>query len=420
MQSQKIKDGISLHSLKTGKFKTFTLSFYIHRPLREEEVTLNALLPFVMKQGSGLYPNIAAISKKLDGLYGGFFDCGIRKKGEDQVVCFNFEFVSPKYVKNDPNYLSEIYRFVFDMVFNPLTDGGAFKEEFVAREKENLKDHIQGLINDKKEYAALRCIDEMCKGENYALYEYGRIEDLNRIDGKVLYNHYQDILRSSVIDVFAVGEVDLGPVEQKLSTVERSLVSYEYPKTAVLKKQPAARIAEDKFEVSQGKLAMGFLTNTGFCDEDAFALTVFNSIFGSGAHSKLFNNVREKLSLCYYAYSRLEKQKGVMLVSSGVEFENFKKAENEILAQLQDIREGKVSDAEMNASKKAIVNILRSLHDSAFSMEDFYLSGLVAGEVTDIEDYIKKIEAVSLDEVVKVAGKIQLDTVYYLTGKEVS
>ncbi len=418
MQDRKIKDGISLHSLQTNKFKTFTLSFYIHRPLKEEEVTLNALLPFIMKRGSVLYPNLAAISKKLEELYGGFFDCGIRKKGEDQVICFNFEFVSPKYVKNDPQYLNEIYRFVFDIVLNPLIYDGGFKEEYVIREKENLKDHIEGLINDKKEYASLRCLSQMCTGENYALYEYGRIEDMERIDGKVLYNHYQDILRSSVIDVFAVGEVDLKPLEQKLSGVERSLVSYEYPKTSVLKKSSDIQVAEDKFEVAQGKLAMGFRTNTGFCDEDAFALTLFNSIFGSGAHSKLFNNVREKLSLCYYAYSRLEKQKGIMLVSSGVEFENFKKAHDEILAQLQDIREGKVSDAELNASKKAIVNILMSLNDSAFSMEDFYLSGLIAGKVTDIEEYIRKIEETTLEEVVKVAGKIQLDTVYYLTGKE--
>jgi peptidase M16 domain protein len=418
MQDRKIKDGISLHSLQTNKFKTFTLSFYIHRPLKEEEVTLNALLPFIMKRGSVLYPNLAAISKKLEELYGGFFDCGIRKKGEDQVICFNFEFVSPKYVKNDPQYLNEVYRFVFDIVLNPLIYDGGFKEEYVIREKENLKDHIEGLINDKKEYASLRCLSQMCTGENYALYEYGRIEDMERIDGKVLYNHYQDILRSSVIDVFAVGEVDLKPLEQKLSGVERSLVSYEYPKTSVLKKSSDIQVAEDKFEVAQGKLAMGFRTNTGFCDEDAFALTLFNSIFGSGAHSKLFNNVREKLSLCYYAYSRLEKQKGIMLVSSGVEFENFKKAHDEILAQLQDIREGKVSDAELNASKKAIVNILMSLNDSAFSMEDFYLSGLIAGKVTDIEEYIRKIEETTLEEVVKVAGKIQLDTVYYLTGKE--
>ena len=418
MQDRKIKDGISLHSLQTNKFKTFTLSFYIHRPLKEEEVTLNALLPFIMKRGSVLYPNLAAISKKLEELYGGFFDCGIRKKGEDQVICFNFEFVSPKYVKNDPQYLNEIYRFVFDIVLNPLIYDGGFKEEYVIREKENLKDHIEGLINDKKEYASLRCLSQMCTGENYALYEYGRIEDMEHIDGKVLYNHYQDILRSSVIDVFAVGEVDLKPLEQKLSGVERSLVSYEYPKTSVLKKSSDIQVAEDKFEVAQGKLAMGFRTNTGFCDEDAFALTLFNSIFGSGAHSKLFNNVREKLSLCYYAYSRLEKQKGIMLVSSGVEFENFKKAHDEILAQLQDIREGKVSDAELNASKKAIVNILMSLNDSAFSMEDFYLSGLIAGKVTDIEEYIRKIEETTLEKVVKVAGKIQLDTVYYLTGKE--
>ncbi len=418
MQTLKIKEGIRLHSQKTDKFKTFTISFYIHRPLNEQEVTLNALIPFVMRQGSSQYPNMTSISKKLEDLYGGFFDCGIRKKGEDQVISFNFNFVAPKYVPDKDTYLDEIYRFVFDMMFHPLLQDGGFSEEYVNREKENLKDHIEGLINDKKEYATLRCLSEMCAGDHYALYSYGRIEDLADIDGKKLYAHYQKVLRSGLIDVFSVGEVDLEPLKAKLAEMDWGGESDAYPSTKVLKKTTDVQVIEDHFDVAQGKLSMGFRTNIGFGDPDSFALTLFNSIFGSGAHSKLFNNVREKLSLCYYAYSRLEKQKGIMLVSSGVEFENFQKAYDEILVQLQDIREGKVSDAEMNAAKKAIVNLLRSLEDSAFSIEDFYLSGMIAGEVTETEEYIRRINETTLDEVIAVAEKIQLDTVYYLKGKE--
>ncbi len=418
MQTLKIKDGICLHSQKTDKFKTFTISFYMHRPLNEQEVTLNALIPFVMRQGSANYPTMTAISQKLEELYGGFFDCGIRKKGEDQVISFNFNFVAPKFVPDQAAYLEEIYRFVFDMIFHPFLQDGGFSEEYVNREKENLKDHIEGLINDKKEYAALRCLSGMCEGDNYALYSYGRVEDLADIDGKKLYAHYQEVLRSSRIDVFSVGEVDLEPLRAKLAEMERTGERIEYPSTSVLNKTADVQVIEDHFDVAQGKLSMGFRTNIGFGDPDSFALTLFNSIFGSGAHSKLFNHVREKLSLCYYAYSRLEKQKGIMLVSSGVEFENFQKAYDEILVQLQDIRDGKVSDTEMNASKKAIVNLLRSLEDGAFSIEDFYLSGLVAGKVTETEEYIRRINETTLEEVIAVANKIQLDTVYYLKGKE--
>ncbi len=418
MQTMKIKEGIRLHSKKTDKFKTFTISFYIHRPLNEQEVTLNALIPFVMRQGSAQYPNMTVISQKLEELYGGFFDCGIRKKGEDQVISFNFNFVAPKFVPDPQAYLDEIYGFVFDMVFHPLVQDNGFSEEYVKREKENLKDHIEGLVNDKKEYATLRCLSEMCKGDNYALYSYGRIEDLSDIDGKKLYAHYKKVLYTSLIDVFSVGEVDLGPLKAKLATMDRNGSDCDYPSTEILQKTSDIQVVEDHFDVAQGKISMGFRTHIGFGDPDSFALTLFNSIFGSGAHSKLFNNVREKLSLCYYAYSRLEKQKGIMLVSSGVEFENFQKAYDEILVQLEDIRDGKVSDAEMNASKKAIVNLLRSLEDSAFSIEDFYLSGLISGEMTNTEEYIRRINETTLEEVVAVAKKIQLDTVYYLKGKE--
>ncbi len=418
MQDYVISKGMALHHYKTNKFKTFTLSVYIHRPLTEAEVTMNALLPAVMKQGCASYPDLAAVSKKLEALYGGFFDCGIRKKGEDHIISFNFDFVAPKYVQDDPDYLSEIYRFVAEMICRPLCDENGFKAEYVEREKENLKDYIEGMINDKKQYAAHQCLTKMCHGDPYALYQYGRVEDLPHINSKNLCEHYQKIMENSKIDIFLVGDVDPQPLLKQFASLPRQNPAKAYPVARVFQRKRPVQEVTEAFDVAQGKLSMGFRTNIGFDDPDAFALTLFNSVFGSGAHSKLFNNVREKLSLCYYAYSRLEKQKGIMMVSSGVEFANFQKAHDEILKQLQDICEGKVSDAEMNAAKKAVVNILRSLDDSAFSLEDFYLSGLVAGKVTHIEEYIRRIEETTLEDVVRVAQKIELDTVYYLTGKE--
>ena len=418
MERTRISSGVNLYTLNINKFKTFTVSMYIHRKLDENEASLNALLPFVMKRGSVKYPDTAIVSETLESLYGGFFDCFIRKKGESQIIAFNFEFVAPQYIRNDSNYVNEVFDFVNDMLFNPLVKGDGFAPEYVEREKQNLKDYIEGIINDKKEYANKRCIEELCKGEAYAVYEYGSLDKLDKINAKNLYEHYLEIMKTSVIDVFVIGDVDTEPMKKAIeASVKRDNVEEMYHLATIKAPSDEVNVITDKMEVNQGKLAMGFTTETGFADEDSYALTMFNSVYGSGAHSKLFNNVREKLSLCYYAYSRLDKHKGIMLVNSGVEFENFEKAYNEILAQLECVKNGEISDIEVTAAKKYLVNMLRSLNDSAFSIEDFYLSGVITGKITTVEEYIENIEKVTKEEIIKVAKKVKLNTVYYLTGK---
>ncbi|MBQ4111128.1 MAG: insulinase family protein [Clostridia bacterium] len=418
MEKTKISSGVNLYTLNINKFKTFTVSMYIHRKLNESEASLNALLPFVMKRGSKKYPDTVAVSETLESLYGGFFDCFIRKKGENQIIAFNFEFVAPQYIPNDSDYVNGVFGFINDMLFNPLTNGNSFNEEYVEREKQNLKDYIEGIINDKKEYANKRCIEELCEGEAYAVYEYGSVENLDKINAKNLYEHYVEIMKTSVIDVFVIGDIDSSPLKNALAdSIKRDDVKEGYHIAKIKAPCDKVKVVTDKMEVNQGKLAMGFTTETAFDDEDSYALTMFNSVYGSGAHSKLFNNVREKLSLCYYAYSRLDKHKGIMLVNSGVEFENFEKAYNEILAQLECVKKGEISDMEITAAKKYLVNMLRSLNDSAFSIEDFYLSGVITGNITTIEEYIENIEKVTKEQIVEVAKKVKLNTVYYLTGK---
>lgn len=411
MKIEKINNRINLIQVKKDKFKTFTVSFYFHNELSEEKASKNALLPYVVKTGSEKFKNITEVSNALQELYGGMFDCNIRKKGEDHIIGFNFEFISPEYVKEE-GYLNKVFDFIFEMIFNPLKEDGGFSKDNTEREKENLIDYIEGLINDKKEYANLRCTEEMCKGDNYAVFEYGKIEKIKDITSKELFEHYLEIIDNSRIDIFVMGNVDFSGIKEKIESLNLKDGNIEYPACDIKKESEDVKVVEESFDVAQGKISMGF--TFGKCEK--YALAVFNSVFGSGAHSKLFNNVREKLSLCYYAYSRVDATKGIMKVNSGVEFKNFKKAYDEILVQLSEIREGKISDAEIDASKKSIINSLKSLDDSLFSYENYILNGLIQGDMVDTEEYIKNVENITVNDIVNVAKKVKLDTVYYLTG----
>lgn len=413
MKRINIKDSINLYHLKSEKFKNFSVSFYFQRPLLKEEHSLNALIPFILKQGSRNYPDNKKISACLEELYGGSFDCVVRKKGDSHIIGFVFDFLSPRYVK-DPSYKTKVFDFMYDVIFNPLVKDNGFSEEFTEREKKNQIEYVKGIVNDKREYASLRCTQEMFKGESYSLFSGGSVEGIEEADAKKLYAHYLKIIKSSPLDVFVSGDIDIDETKALLEKLERENPEKRYPVCSYKKHEGDVKEITDKMNVTQGKLTMGFVTNVDMGTRESVALTVFNSIFGSGAHSKLFNNVREKLSLCYYAASRVNKLKGTMSVSSGVEFKNFDKAYDEILKQLENIKNGEIEDWEINAAKSALVNILNSYDDSLSAKEEFYFNQALTGEGNTVEQFISDIKEITKEEVSAVASKIELDTVYRL------
>jgi len=310
--------------------------------------------------------------------------------------------------------------FAKQVIFEPLIENNGFKKEYVEQEKQNLKNSIQGLINDKADYAVERCYQEMCKNENFGIYELGRIEDIEKINEKNLYEHYLEVIHSSPIDIFVIGSV---PENMARETVHRlfgiqSDKKRVYPSTDIITNVGQVKKVEEPMEVTQGKLSLGFRTKIPAKDKRYYSLIVFNSILGGGPHSKLFNNVREKLSLAYYVFSRLERFKGLMIISSGIEVTNYQKALDEILAQMDEMKKGNISEAELNAAISSSVNNIRSLTDSAYYIADYYLGQLVGNTEDDFEDIIKKISAVTKEDVVAISQNIELDTIYFLKNKD--
>jgi predicted Zn-dependent peptidase len=420
MFKKELYNGINMIYIPVNKFKTFTLNINIHRNLCREEATKNALLPLVLKRGCEDYKTSKVIAEYLEDMYGVIFRCNINKKGENQIISFSFEGIEDKYVPSNERLFEKVVSFASSILLNPLIIDNGFKKEYVEQEKLKLKEMIEGLINDKMSYAVERCYQEMCRDERFGVYELGNASDISNICEKSLYEHYLKVIGESPIDIFICGSLDKDICENTISKyfkIVRDNKVHNYPSTEVKKIVNGVKNITEELKVNQGKLSLGFRTKILPNDKSYYSLMVYNSILGGGAHSKLFNNVREKLSLAYYVFSRLERFKGVMIISSGIEIENYKKAYEEIITQMNSINNGEISKTEFDSSINSIVNGINSLQDNASQIIDYYQAQLLSGTQNSFEKIVEMVKEVTIDDVLEISKQIELDTVYFLKDK---
>ncbi|MCL5072150.1 MAG: insulinase family protein [Actinobacteria bacterium] len=412
--------GIEVYRIKEEKFKTNSINIFFIDNLSKERATLNALLPAVLRRGCQRHPTLRDIALYLEELYGASFDCGVSKKGEDQIIQFYIDYAADKYTGDAAALSEKAFELLMEIITQPVLENRSFKPEYVQQEKENLKSLITGRVNDKMQYTVERCFEEMCRGEAFGIYEYGSLEDIEGIDEKMLFDHYAGFVETLPIRVYFTGSMEdakINAMIDRLSEIRRGTIK-NIEKSVITKKTGEVKNIEEKMSVNQGKLSLGFRTGVSPADTDYYTLVVYNSILGGGVHSKLFQNVREKESLAYYAFSRLEKFKGLMVISSGIEIEKREKAVKIILEQMDEIKAGNISDYEYESAQKTIETGINSLKDAQLQVVDFYLSQAIAGTDDNFDNIIEKFKNVSRKEIADIAGKIQLDTVYFLTSNQ--
>ncbi len=413
-----ICDNVNLYIIKDKKYKTILAAAYLHRPLKREEVTYNSLLAKVLKNATAEYSTLLDLNIYAEKLYGMGFDMGIGKRANIQSIVSQVSFLNDRYAGE--NIFDASMSVMLDLLFKPYVTDNSFCSEYVLNQKKNLADDIDSLINDKRAYASVRCLEEMCKGEANSIVEIGYKEDLDAINAENLYAHYKSIIFSSPIDIFMVGDTD---AMDAVTFLKKYFSEFQFdikPIEIICTRKSAdeEKYVEDNMNVNQGKLALGLRTGINHDNPLYFALLTGNSIFGSGAHSKLFNNVREKLSLCYYAYSRLDKYNGIMMIGSGIEFDKFKTAHDAILAELSAVKNGDFTDDELNTAKEYILSSFKSYEDSPSMLIDYYLGMSFSDKFLDLEEFSDRIRNVKREEILDAFKEVTLDTVYFLNGKE--
>ena len=419
MEVIKIKNGINLNLIKTDKFKTNLLSVFLTVPLNENTITRNALIPAILRRGSNNLKTQEEISKTLEEMYGASFDCGVDKIGDNQVLKFYLETINNSYVENEENILKEAINILLDLVFNPLVNNNKFDETYVESEKNNLKQIIEGRKDAKATYALERCIEEMYKNLPYALYKYGKLEDLKNINAENLYEQYKKLINECKIDVFISGditeEVKNEVIENKniVSLEERNPNYIESNKENRIKQEKQEEIVSESMDVTQGKLILG-LDVLKEQEDDKYTALIYNAILGGTPNSKMFQNVREKNSLAYTASSSYIRQKGNIFVKCGIEIDNYEKALKIIKEQIEDMKKGKFTEEDIKQAKVNIVSTIKFIPEEQDTELLYYFSQELSGYQMNSEEYISKVNSITREQIIELANRIQINTIYFL------
>jgi len=415
--------GVHLTCVPAYKFKTGCLSVTLTAPLEKKTASMNAVLPSVLRRGTARLPDMKSIAAVLDGLYGARISPVVRKRGEVQCLGFYAEFVDDEFVPEGRGVLEPVAQLMGEMLLYPATSGGRLKAEYVNGERENLISDIKAVINDKRVYAVDRLTELMCRGERYSVNELGTLADAGKISVATLTRHYREAVSMLPVEIFYCGAADPERVERAVSDalvdLPRGDVLPEMPETVVVPEPKAAkpRVYRETMDVTQGKLAIGFRLGKRPAVSDEAALLVLNALYGGCATSKLFLNVRERLSLCYYATSVIDTQKRVMLVSSGIDFAKYDEAYGEIMAQFEAVRNGQFDERELEAAKKSVMTALYAGLDRLSSTEGLYLSRRISGAVCTPPELAALAEGVTKDDILDAARNIRPDAVYFLAGE---
>lgn len=413
--------GVFLSHLRSDKFKTACMSLTLLTQLRRESASMNALIPYVLRRGTTRYGDMEALSRRMDELYGTAIEPVVRRVGEIQCIGFYGSFPEEEYLPEGEKLLPSAVGLMADMLLDPITRGGLLLPQYVDSEKEKLLERLRSRINDKRSYSLSRCLEEMCCYEDFAVSRLGSEEEAENINYKKLTRHYRELLQISPVELFYCGKAGMKQVSaafrEALASLPRGGINYDLGtdiRMNAVEEQP--RYVEERLDVSQGKLVMGFRLGECMEEPDVAAIHVFNNVYGSGSTSKLFMNVREKLSLCYYASSIAYIHKGLLLVASGIEFDKFEAARDEIFAQLEAMRQGEISDEEFTAAKRCVASDLRSLTDSQGELEGFYLSQVLDGLDYGPMELAELVEDVTKEDIIRIARSVECDMIYFLRG----
>ena len=397
---------MQITKLQSNKFKTNLVALFITVPLTKENCTKNALLTSVLRRGTNNLKTQEEIAKRLEELYGAGFNCGVDKLGNYHVLKFYLETLENTYTLNNENLLQEGVNLLLDIVFNPLVENNGFNKLYVDQEKLNLQRLIESRKDNKTLYAKERCLENMFADESYSLYKYGSVEDLANINEINLYAYYKELLKDCKIDLYITGNnIDNIKVPEILS---KNLP--QIPNMHIAPSKP--NIINEIQDVAQGKLIIGLDVD----DKNKTAVSMYNTILGGGANSKLFQNVREKASLAYSAGSSYIRRKNVILIQTGIEIENYDKAVEIIEEQLEDMKNAKISDDEFNSAKQLIVSSIELIEESKEDMITFYFDQNLFEENLSVTEYKEMIKKVTKDDVIKIAQKVKEDTIYFLTN----
>lgn len=418
-KENEIKQGIKLHTINNNKFKTNLIAVFLTTELNRENVTKNALISSVLRRGSKNMPSQEEISKQMESMYGADFDCGLDKTGDNQVLKFYIEVINDNFLpQKGEDMLKTAIQKLLEIVFNPYIENDSFKQQYIEQEKNNIKQKIEGKIDNKAKYALDRCIEEMYPDSPFGLYKFGYIEDLEGINGRDLYFYYKELINSCKIDIFVSGNIKeetrkIIEENENIQKLQERNPKYKIPTIEKKKNQKKENVVTESMEVTQGKLVLGLDVDIDE-EERRYDILIYNSILGGTANSKMFQNVREKAHLAYVASSSYLRHKNNIFVNCGIEIANYEKALELIKEQIEDMKKGKFTQEDIENAKNGIIATIKTIDDEQDTEINYYFGQELTQSKVSLEEYSNKINDVEKEDIIAIANKVRINTVYFL------
>lgn len=416
----KLGEGVYFSSIRDRKFKHNCISVNLITPLDGDTVTANAILPYLLRRGSKNCPDFTKLEQTLCELYGASLSADTGKSGEYQVLTCTVVGIDDRFALEGESVSAGCARLLGDIILDPNITDGAFPEEDFLLERRNLIDTIQAEINDKRTYTLSQCKALMCEGSRLAIPRYGWVEKAEQLTSRMAAEQYRRLVDTAQVEIIFVGSGSPDGAREEFSRLFKNLERYpiSFTPDPVVEKAETVKEKTVELDVAQSKLALGFRTGNNPDKGSVDAMKLMSFLYGGSPFSRLFVHVREAKSLCYYCAARFDQMTGILMVDIGVERENKTAAQTAILEQLEAVAKGDFTDEELESARLAYTNSLRSVPDTLSGMEGWYLGQILRGTSLAPEEEAVGISRVGREEIVAAAGKITLDTVYFLASPE--
>ena len=413
---RKIADGVYFSSITDKRYKKNLISVAFSTQLSEDTATENVIVPVLLTKCNSKLPTYKAFNNKMSRLYASGIGGTAGRQYDLQTISFGAYYLDDIYALSGEKMTGIMTDILIDCLTSPVTENGVFSEKFVELEKKTVIDNIETAINDKRSYAIERAMKTICKGEPASVCSYGTVEKAKLITPDSAYKAYRRMLETMPCEIICTGCSDFDGVAEKFAAAFEKAGRHDIENTTIALSPVKTQTEEvtERLTVNQSKLVLGFKSHS---DDDA-ALVLLQKIFGGTTSSKLFRNVREKMSLCYYCSAARNDLKGIMLVNSGVENENIEKTKEAVIDQIEEIKNGNFTNEDINFAEMAIKNDFKSVADSAGNVSNWYFDCIRKNDIVTPEEKLGRYLGVSKERIIAAAKSMVLDSVYVLTGNE--
>lgn len=413
-------NGYQLHLISSKKFKDITISVRFKGQFTRETVTQRSVLAFLMITGTMNHPSQKELSGTLEDLYGAGLSARISSMGKAHIITFKNTCVNQEFLPTHENLIVRQVELLDELFNHPYIVNGHFDEEMTELKKQEIKYRILADKDDKMGYAFDRMVDYMGRGSVLGLRSTGYIEDMDQINAYTLVDTYKNMINNDDKHIYVVGDIDESIVDIFKEKLSFPALDHEAYPSAYIYKNNRKDLLEiiEKQDIVQSKLVIGYKANHCTLSEDTAAFSVFSNLLGGYSQSRLFQVVREKNSLCYFIHSSYDPMNGIMTIAAGIDMKNYEKTKELITQQIKELQKGHITDEELSMVKTMLINSLSKIDDDPDVIVSFNYKRDIINSHDTVEDKQNAIKNVSKEDVIRCANSIDLDTIYFLTGKD--